>query len=600
MRDRTGGRIGKKIELNEKKISEKKYILKKILPYILDHKKVFIFLIIIAFVSNFLSILGPYLIGKGIGILKLNMLNKDFYDLGKIVFILSGIYSLSAFLNYLQNINLNKVTQKIVEEMRSKSFQKLNSFSLKYIDSNAHGNIMSIIINDIDNISSSISQIVSQIFVNMITVGITFGIMLAINPFLTFVQLLLVTFVMIFLKKFIEKSRKKMRERQKNLGELSAFIEENFLGQWEVKNFVYENKGISIFNNLSAKYKESSIKAYFFGGFNYPTLNFVGNLSYGIIVFIGTMYIFQEKLTLSQLTSFIIYVRMFNRPIANISDFYNIIQSVIVSGERYFEYLESEDIDLEEISIKEFPLEIKGDLEFKNINFSYDKNKILIENLNIKINAGETVAIVGPTGGGKTTLMNLLMRFYEIDAGEILLDGENIKNYRKKDYRRILGVVLQDVWIFKGTILENITYGNKNISQEKVEEICQAVGIHNYILSLAQGYKTFLSEEKSNFSNGQKQLLTIARAIINDPKILILDEATSGVDTRTEKKLVNAINKIIKNRTSFIIAHRLSTIKNANKILVVKDGKVIEIGDHETLLEKKGFYYEMYSEQYTR
>lgn len=598
MRDRMENRMGKKIELTEKSREEKKAIFKKIIPYLLNYKKIFIFLIGIAFVSNFLNMVGPYLVGRGVGLLKLGMEQEDFFQLGVIVAILAGTYTVSACLNYLQNINLNRVTQKIVAEMRDKSFKKLNRFSLKYIDSNPHGNIMSIIINDIENISSSISQIISQIFVSVLTVGITFGIMLYINPLLTFIQLLLVTFVGFFLKFFTKKSREKMRERQKYLGILSGYIEENFLGQWEVKNFTYENRGIQIFKNLSEKYKENSIKAYFFGGFNYPTLNFIGNLSYGIIVFIGAVYIFQNKLTLPQLTSFIIYVRMFNRPIANISDFYNIIQSVIVSGERYFAYLESEDEELEEVNYKEFPQEIKGEIEFKNLNFGYEKNKNIIENLSMKVFPGETVAIVGPTGGGKTTLMNLLMRFYEIQGGEILLDGENIKKYRKKDYRKILGVVLQDIWIFKGTVLENITYGNKEISQKKVEEICEAVGIHTYIASLEKGYQTDLTEESSNLSNGQKQLLTIVRAIINNPKILILDEATSGVDTRTEKNLVAAINKIIKNRTSFIIAHRLSTIKNADKILVVKEGEIVEIGNHKTLLEKKGFYYEMYSEQY--
>lgn len=584
----------RKVTENEaKNFKSQKKILKKMMPYLLEYKNIFILLIGIAFFSNIFTMLGPYFIGKGVGILKPDMGDDEMTQLLKILFLLAGLYIASAYLNYQQNIKLNIVTQKIVEIMRDHSFQKINRLSLRYLDSSSHGNIISILINDIDNISSSISSIVSQIFVSILTIAVTLGVMLYINPLLTLLQLILMSLVILFLKKFSVKSREKMRERQKYLGVLSGYIEENFLGQWEIKNFSYENIGIANFNRLSRSYKESSIKAFFFGGFNYPTLNFIGNISYIAIIFLGTFFIFKEQITLAALTSFIIYARMFNRPIANISDFYNIFQSVAASAERYFELLEiPEEEDTEKG--EEIPEHVKGVIEFQNVSFSYEKERATINDLSFKVEPGQNVAIVGPTGVGKSTIMNLLLRFYEIDEGKILLDGRDIRKYSKRSYRKLFGVVLQDVWIFNGTVLENILYGNENISQEEVIKICQAVGVHEVITELPKGYNTVLEEESMSLSSGQKQLLTIARAMVNNPKFLILDEATSGVDTRAEKNLVAAIKKITENRSSFIIAHRLSTIRNADMILVIKDGRIAEKGLHEELLERKGFYFEMY------
>lgn len=577
-----------------KDFQTEKKLLKKILPYIMEHRSIFILLGTIALLSNIFNMLGPYFVGKGVGILKESMDKAEFLKLGKISIILALLYILAAYLNYLQNVNLNNVTQKIVSVMRDHGFEKMNRLTLSYLDSSSHGNIISILINDIDNISSSISTIVSQIFISILTVLVTLGIMFYIDPILAGIQIFLVIITGLFLRNFSVKSREKMRERQRYLGVLSGYIEENFLGQWEVKNFSYENRGIDNFNKLSRSYKENSVKAFFFGGFNYPTLNFIGNLSYSIIIFVGTYFILKGRITLAALTSFIIYARMFNRPIANISDFYNIFQSVAASAERYFEFLES---PLEENSERgeKVPENISGEIEFENVSFGYDKSRETIENLSFKVRPGQSVAIVGPTGAGKSTLMNLLMRFYEIDKGKILLDGVDIQKYSKKSYRKLFGVVLQDVWIFNGTVLENIIYGNEKISMEEVMEICKAVGIHDSIMELQGGYGWELNEENMNFSAGQKQLLTIARAIINNPKFLILDEATSGVDTRTEKKLVAAIKNITEERTSFIIAHRLSTVKNADLILVVRDGKIVESGTHEELLLKRRFYFEMYN-----
>lgn len=576
----------------------KNKILKNLLPYLFEHKKKLITLSLIAILGNGLTLIGPYLIGKGINILKFQMSNADFISLGKVTFLLGTVYILGAFLTFIQNITMNRISQQIVWRMRKESFEKLHKFSIKFFDNNSHGNIISIMINDIDNISSSISQIGTQVVVSILTIVITLGIMTYISPTLTLVQIVLVIITGGFLRKLTLKSREKMREQQRYLGELSGYVEEMLMGEIEIKSFTYEENAIQNFKNLNEKYKENAVKAYFFTGFSYPSLNYIGNIGYALIVLIGSIFILNNEITLGGLSSFIIYSRMFNRPIANISDVYSIIQTVFVSAERFFSLVNQE--EEKETENKKVTIEkIKGDIQFIDVTFGYQKDQKIIDNFSFEAKPGNMVAIVGPTGAGKTTIANLLMRFYDIDSGKIIIDGKDIREYSRGELRKLFGMVLQDTWIFTGTIKENIVYGNENVSDEAIINAAKLACAHDFIIKLSQGYDTKISEDNITLSQGQKQLITIARAILRDPRFLILDEATSGVDTRTEMKLQKAMENLIHGRTSFVIAHRLSTIKSANLILVIKDGKIEEQGTHNELMDRKGFYYTMFNEQYT-
>ncbi|WP_418965650.1 ABC transporter ATP-binding protein [Cetobacterium sp.] len=575
----------------------KNKVLKGLFPYLLEHRKKLIWLCFIAILGNGLNLIGPYLIGKGINTLRFQMSSSDFLTLGKITSLLAVVYLSGATLTLIQNITMNRISQQIVWKMRKESFEKLHKFSLKFFDNNSHGNIISIMINDIDNISSSISQIGTQVIVSILTIVITLAIMTYISPTLTLVQLILVSITGIFLRKLTLKGREKTREQQRYLGEVSGYIEEILMGEPEVKAFTYEEKVIERFQELNGKYNENAVKAYFFTGFGYPTLNYIGNMGYALIVLIGSIFILRGEITLGGLSSFIIYSRMFNRPMANISDVYSIIQTVMVSAERYFNLIGQEE-ELESGQKKVVTETTKGDIRFENVTFGYSYKQRTIDSLSFEAKPGNMVAIVGPTGAGKTTITNLLMRFYDIDSGKILIDGINIKDYSRSELRKLFGMVLQDTWIFTGSIRENILYGSEDISDTELFRAAKLACANDFIMKLPQGYETQISEDNMILSQGQKQLITIARVILKNPRFLILDEATSGVDTRTEMRLQKAMQNLIHGRTSFVIAHRLSTIKSANLILVVKEGKIEEQGTHSELMSKRGFYYTMFNEQY--
>lgn len=575
----------------------KNKVLKGLFPYLLEHRKKLIWLCFIAILGNGLNLIGPYLIGKGINTLRFQMSSSDFLTLGKITSLLAVVYLSGATLTLIQNITMNRISQQIVWKMRKESFEKLHKFSLKFFDNNSHGNIISIMINDIDNISSSISQIGTQVIVSILTIVITLAIMTYISPTLTLVQLILVSITGIFLRKLTLKGREKTREQQRYLGEVSGYIEEILMGESEVKAFTYEEKVIERFQELNGKYNENAVKAYFFTGFGYPTLNYIGNMGYALIVLIGSIFILRGEITLGGLSSFIIYSRMFNRPMANISDVYSIIQTVMVSAERYFNLIGQEE-ELESGQKKVVTETTKGDIRFENVTFGYSYKQRTIDSLSFEAKPGNMVAIVGPTGAGKTTITNLLMRFYDIDSGKILIDGINIKDYSRSELRKLFGMVLQDTWIFTGSIRENILYGSEDISDTELFRAAKLACANDFIMKLPQGYETQISEDNMILSQGQKQLITIARVILKNPRFLILDEATSGVDTRTEMRLQKAMQNLIHGRTSFVIAHRLSTIKSANLILVVKEGKIEEQGTHSELMSKRGFYYTMFNEQY--
>ena len=574
-----------------------KSIVKNLTPYLYKYRYKFLFLIILAIIGNILTLIGPYLVGKAINVIHVNMSHDNFIYLGKISIALLFTYISGAFLSLIQNVKMNKISQEIVNVMRKNAFNKIHKFPLKTFNGMAQGNILTILINDIDNISSSLSQIGTRIVVNILTISTALGIMIYISPSLTIIQLLLVSITGVFLKEITKRSKEKRRVQQRYLGRLNSYIDEILTGQAEVKSFSYEERAIERFKKLNYEYKENAIKSLFFSGFNFPTLNFINNVGYSLIIFTGAIFMLNGKINLGELSSFIIYSKLFNRPIASISEAYNIIQTVIVSSERFFSFMELEEDKLggDRELLEE---NIKGDIEFKDVNFSYDGKVDVLKNLSFEAKAGKVVAIVGPTGGGKTTIVNLLMKFYDISSGEITIDGINIDEYKKSDIRKMFGMVLQDSWLFTGTIEENIRYGNESISHEDIIKSAKLACAHDFISKLPMGYDTIVSEDNMVLSSGQKQLITIARIIASNPKFLIFDEATSGVDTRTELRLQKAIANITENRTSFVIAHRLSTIKNADLILVLKDGTIIEKGTHKELMELEGFYNTMYNTQY--
>lgn len=574
-----------------------KSIVKNLTPYLYKYRYKFLFLIILAIIGNILTLIGPYLVGKAINVIHVNMSHDNFIYLGKISIALLFTYISGAFLSLIQNVKMNKISQEIVNVMRKNAFNKIHKFPLKTFNGMAQGNILTILINDIDNISSSLSQIGTRIVVNILTISTALGIMIYISPSLTIIQLLLVSITGVFLKEITKRSKEKRRIQQRYLGRLNSYIDEILTGQAEVKSFSYEERAIERFKKLNYEYKENAIKSLFFSGFNFPTLNFINNVGYSLIIFTGAIFMLNGKINLGELSSFIIYSKLFNRPIASISEAYNIIQTVIVSSERFFSFMELEEDKLggDRELLEE---NIKGDIEFKDVSFSYDGKVDVLKKLSFEAKAGKVVAIVGPTGGGKTTIVNLLMKFYDISSGEITIDGINIDEYKKSDIRKMFGMVLQDSWLFTGTIEENIRYGNESISHEDIIKSAKLACAHDFISKLSMGYDTIVSEDNMVLSSGQKQLITIARIIASNPKFLIFDEATSGVDTRTELRLQKAIANITENRTSFVIAHRLSTIKNADLILVLKDGTIIEKGTHKELMELEGFYKTMYNTQY--
>lgn len=575
----------------------KNSILKKLTPYLYKYRYRFLFLVFLAIIGNILTLIGPYLVGKAVNQIHINMKRENFIYLGQISFCLLVTYISGAFISLIQNIRMNNISQEIVNVMRKGAFEKIHKFPLKLFNTMPQGNILTILINDIDNISSSLSQIGTRIVVNLLTIFTALGIMIYISPSLTIIQLILVSITGIFLKEITKRSKEKRRVQQRYLSKLNSYVDEILTGQAEVKSFAYEERAIERFKRLNSDYKENAVKALFFSGFNFPTLNFINNIGYSLIIFTGALFMLQGKINLGELSSFIIYSKLFNRPIASISEAYNIIQTVLVSSERFFQFMELEEDDLGGERLLEMD-KIKGDIEFKDVNFSYDDKVEVLKDLSFKAEGGKLVAIVGPTGGGKTTIVNLLMKFYNISSGKITIDGINIDEYRKSDIRKLFGMVLQDSWLFTGTIEENIRYGNENITHEDVINSAKLACAHDFISKLPMGYDTIVSEDNMVLSQGQKQLITIARIIASNPKFLILDEATSGVDTRTELRLQKAISNITENRTSFVIAHRLSTIKNADLILLLKDGTIIEKGTHNELMELGGFYQTMYNTQY--
>ena len=491
------------------------------------------------------------------------------------------------------------VSQKVVYDLRRDIDEKLARLPLKFFDSHTHGELLSRFTNDVDNISATLQQSITQVITSVTTVVGVLIMMLTISPLLTLISIIVIPLSGILMMMVVKRSQKYFIGQQKKLGELNGHIEEMYTGHNVVKAFGHEKKAINEFDEVNEGLYDVGWRAQFLSGLVMPIINFIGNLGYVLVAVVGGVLVTKGRITVGDIQAFIQYNRQFTQPIARVAQISNIIQSTVASAERVFELLDEEEVIPEPVN----PVKAKADcgaVEFEHVKFGYREDRILINDMNIKAEPGQMVAIVGPTGAGKTTLVNLLLRFYELNGGRILVDDVDITEMNRADLRKKFGMVLQDTWLFNGTIRDNIAYGKKNATEEEIIAAAKAAHADHFIRVLPEGYDTILNEEVSNISQGQKQLLTIARALLADPEIMILDEATSSVDTRTELQIQNAMKTLMKGRTSFVIAHRLSTIREADVILVMKDGDVIETGNHETLMAQNGFYADLYNSQFNQ
>ena len=523
----------------------------------------------------------------------------DFSYIWNIVVILIALYVLSAAFSYLQQFIMAGVSQKVVYDLRRDIDEKLARLPLKFFDSHTHGELLSRFTNDVDNISATLQQSITQVITSVTTVVGVLIMMLTISPILTLISIIVIPLSGILMMMVVKRSQKYFIGQQKKLGELNGHIEEMYTGHNVVKAFGHEKKAINEFDEVNEGLYDVGWRAQFLSGLVMPIINFIGNLGYVLVAVVGGVLVTKGRITVGDIQAFIQYNRQFTQPIAQVAQISNIIQSTVASAERGFELLDEEEVIPEPVN----PVKAKADcgaVEFEHVKFGYREDRILINDMNIKAEPGQMVAIVGPTGAGKTTLVNLLLRFYELNGGRILVDDVDITEMNRADLRKKFGMVLQDTWLFNGTIRDNIAYGKKNATEEEIIAAAKAAHADHFIRVLPEGYDTILNEEVSNISQGQKQLLTIARALLADPEIMILDEATSSVDTRTELQIQNAMKTLMKGRTSFVIAHRLSTIREADVILVMKDGDVIETGNHETLMAQNGFYADLYNSQFNQ
>ncbi len=578
--------------------------LKKLLKIISEYKILIILAFIFAIGSTIFSIISPKILGNATTEIYNGIIAKingtggiDFSAIKTILICLAVLYIVSALFNYIQSLIMTHVSQRASYKLRKEISKKLNKLPMSYYDKQNTGDIMSVITNDIDTLQLNLNQSATQLVSSIVTLIGIFIMMCTINFTLAIITALIIpvaSFIVLFI---VKKSQKHFVNQQNYLGSVDGEIEEMISGHTVIKAFNAEEKSMINFNQDNELLCVSSFKAQFLSGLMHPIMNFVSNLNYTIIAILGALFALDGKITVGNIQSFIQYSRNFTNPISQLAQISNLIQSMIAASERVFNFLELDEYSDE--GTKECD-KVKGNIEFKHVAFGYDPNKIIIKDFNAKVKKGEKIAIVGPTGAGKTTIVKLLMRFYELNDGEILLDGINIKDYKRSEYETVFAMVLQDTWLFNGTILDNLRYGNLNASDKEVIDAAKTANADFFIRTLPDGYNSIINEETNNISGGQRQLLTIARAILANPKVLILDEATSNVDTRTEELIGKAMDKVMEGRTSFIIAHRLSTIKNADLILVMDEGNIVEVGRHEELLEKNGFYAKIYNSQFEK
>lgn len=575
-----------------------KQVVKRLLKFTKPYIGYLIMALICALFSVTFTLLGPVLIGKGIDLI-IGPNNVNFNGILKIIVILMATIILGALFQWLMGLYTNIVTQKTVKDLRIASFSKINEVPLRYIDSNPHGDIINRVVNDIDLISDGLLQGFTQLFTGIVTIVGTLLFMLSINVSIALV-VVLVTPLSLFVASFIaKKSHNSFKVQSATRGELSGYIEEMLGNQKVVKAFSYEDEAEEKFKEINARLYESGVKSQFYSSLTNPSTRFVNGIVYAAVGIIGALLAIKGKLTIGDISCFLSYANQYTKPFNEISGVVTELQTAFASAKRVFNLLDElpetpEDKDA--ISL----VKADGYLEINNVNFSYSENKKLIENLNLKVKPGNRIAIVGPTGCGKTTIINLLMRFYDVTSGEIKVDNTNITHLTREGLRRNFGMVLQDTWLYSGTVKENIAYGKADATDEEIIEAAKAAHAHNFIMRLPNGYDTLINDDGSNISQGQKQLLCIARVMLTKPPMLILDEATSSIDTRTEIYIQKAFDKMMEGRTSFIVAHRLSTIKEADRILVMNAGKIIEQGKHEQLLAANGFYANLYNSQFVK
>lgn len=596
-----GGGLGQKTE----KAKNFKGTMLHLAGYLKHYKVSVIVVILFACCSSVFSIVGPKVLGKATtklfeGLMAWAMgtgLLTDFRYIRNRLLLLVVLYLVSALFSYLQSYIMSGVSMKITYELRKNISEKMNRLPLNYYDTRTHGEILSRITNDVDTVSQTLNQSLTQMITSVTTLIGIVAMMLSISVRMTLVAVLVLFVSMGLIVTVVKKSQKYFSQQQKSLGNLNGHIEEIYAGHNVVQIFNGEKEAIEKFRVINDKLYGSAWKSQFLSGMMMPIMSFVGNLGFVCVCLLGGYLTVKKVIEIGDVQAFIQYMRSFMQPISQIANVSNTLQSTAAAAERVFEFLDEED----EVSETESPIvlsEVHGNVEFKNVCFGYQPDTMIINHFSSNVEAGQTVAIVGPTGAGKTTIVKLLMRFYELNSGQILIDGHDSLTFTRRDLRAMFGMVLQDTWLYNATVMDNIRYGNFDKTDEEVIAAAKAAHCDEFIRTLPGGYHMVINEESSNLSQGQKQLLTIARTILADPRILILDEATSSIDTRTEVFIQKAMDKLMKNRTSFVIAHRLSTIRDADMILVMKDGDIIEQGNHETLLEKKGFYSDLYHSQF--
>ena len=603
MQHRGRGPMGRGMQPGEKP-KDLKSSLGKLLSYIGNFKAAIIVVMIFAAASTVFNVIGPKTLGKATTALSEGLMAKiqgtgsiDFTYIGQILLFVLGLYVCSAAFNFIQGWIMTGVTQKICYRMRKEISRKINRMPMKYFESRTYGEVLSRITNDVDTLGQGLNQSITTIITSVATLVGVLIMMLSISPLMTLIAIVILPISMALISFVVKKSQKYFKDQQEYLGHINGQVEEVYGGHLVIKAFNREKDTIEEFNRTNEILYQSAWKSQFLSGMMQPIMMFVGNLGYACVALTGGLLAIKNVITIGDIQAFIQYVKNFTQPIQQIAQVINMVQSMSAASERVFEFLEEE----EEIQLAEHPADISkvtGEVTFDHVGFGYQPEQPIIHDFSAHVEPGQKIAIVGPTGAGKTTMVKLLMRFYDVDRGSIRLNDRDIRDFNRRDLRDAFGMVLQDTWLFKGTIMENIRYGRLDATDEEVIAAAKAARAHHFIQTLPGGYQMELNEDASNVSQGQKQLLTIARAILADNKILILDEATSSVDTRTEIEIQKAMDNLMKGRTSFVIAHRLSTIRNADLILVMKDGDIIEQGDHDTLLAANGFYANLYNSQF--
>jgi ATP-binding cassette subfamily B multidrug efflux pump len=578
----------------------------KLIKYIGNYKFAVLIVMVFAVGSTVFSIIGPKILGKATTEIFNGLVAKiqgtggiDFDRIARILITMLVLYLVSALFSFIQGIVMTGVTQKVSYRFRKEISEKINRMPMNYFDTRTHGEVLSRVTNDVDTLSTGMNQSVTQLITSLTTIIGIFFMMLSISPLMTLIAILILPVSLGLISVIVKHSQRFFRDQQNYLGDVNGQIEEIYGGQNIVKAFNKEEDAIKDFNRINGKLYQSAWKSQFFSGMMQPVMGFVGNLGYVAVALLGGFLTIKGSIEVGDIQSFIQYVKNFTQPLTQVAQIANMLQSTAAAAERVFEFLEEEEEDQyvkEPVSVED----LEGNVSFDHVQFGYSKDKIIIHDFSANIKQGQKIAIVGPTGAGKTTMIKLLMRFYDVNKGAILIDGHDVRDFNRGELRQMFGMVLQDTWLFNGTIMENIRYGKLDATDEEVMEAAKAAHVHRFIQTLPGGYQMELNEEASNVSQGQKQLLTIARAILADNKIMILDEATSSVDTRTEERIQKAMDNLMKGRTSFIIAHRLSTIRDADLIFVMKDGDIVEQGNHEELMEKGGFYSELYNSQFEK